>query len=78
VLVLSLKCCGQSMTSKSSQHSDESFLLQLERQAAKQAALENNRFFPKQLDVFTAFVGTHAWQVVCAASLVTAAILEVL
>jgi len=56
---------------------DDHFLRLLERQAAKQAVLENNRVLPRQLDGFTAFVGTHAWQVLAGVSFATALLLRI-
>lgn len=57
---------------------EDAFLQGLERQAKAQAVLEKNRVFPRQLDFFTAFVGTHTWQVLVVLSFATALLLEVL
>ncbi len=57
--------------------SEETFLVQLERQAAVQARLENERFLPRQLDGMTAYIGRHSWKVFLAASFATAVVLEI-
>lgn len=52
------------------------FLNQLQKQAAKQAVLQEKRLLPKQFDFISAFVGNYPWQVLIIVSLLTAAVLS--
>ncbi len=53
------------------------FLEKLQEEALFQAQLTKSPLLPKKLDVFTAFFGTHSWQVLVGAAVVTALLLEI-
>ena len=48
------------------------FIIQLEKEAQKQAILHENRLLPRQLDWLTTTVGNYAWQVILILSFLTA------
>ena len=50
----------------------KNFIIQLEKEAQKQAILHENRLLPRQLDWLTTMVGNYAWQVILILSLLTA------
>lgn len=52
------------------------FLAFLEKEAAFQAKLHKNRYLPKAIDGLSALVGRYSWQVVLAASGLTALVIE--
>ena len=58
--------------------SQAEFLDKLQKEAEFQKKLSQSRLLPKQVDVVTAFIGTHVWQTLLFLSIVTALILEVI
>ena len=54
------------------------FLSKLKQEAQLQAKLENSRFLPSELDVFTSFIGKHPWQVLVVSSGVISLALELM
>ena len=50
----------------------KNFIIQLEKEAQKQAILHENRLLPRQLDWLTTTVGNYAWQVILILSFLTA------
>lgn len=55
-----------------------SFLKELKKQAHLQSTLHTHRFFPRQLDPFTSFIGNYPWQVLLISSGITAFVWAVL
>ena len=50
----------------------KNFIIQIEKEAQKQAILHENRLLPRQLDWLTTTVGNYAWQVILILSFLTA------
>lgn len=57
---------------------NKEFIERLQQEAAKQAALNRQRVFPKELDSLTSLVGNYPWQVLSILAVLTAVIMEFL
>lgn len=55
----------------------QQFLEELRAEAATQAKLERTRFLPKELDLITSYIATHAFWVLLVLSACSAALVEV-
>lgn len=53
------------------------FISTLQQEAKKQSSLNETRILPKSLDPLTALIGNYPWQVLLAASGITAFLLEI-
>ncbi|MEA2057008.1 MAG: hypothetical protein U9O78_04895 [Patescibacteria group bacterium] len=54
------------------------FISELQKEAQKQARLEETHFLPKNIDWLAGVVGSHSWQMLLITSFLTAVLIEIL